>query len=40
MNKMKEIRNNWSKDEISEIYNLPLFELMNKAQKAVFLCFY
>ena len=30
---MKEIRNNWSKDEISEIYNLPLFELMNKAQK-------
>lgn len=28
---MQEIRNNWTKEEISEIYNMPLLELMYKA---------
>ncbi|MFA8433725.1 MAG: biotin synthase BioB [Marinifilaceae bacterium] len=28
---MSEIRNNWTKEEVTEIYNLPLLDLVNKA---------
>jgi len=31
MNKKNQLRNNWTKEEIEEIYNLPLFELIYKA---------